>query len=220
MTITSFSSLEELNTHCYNRFIEDESMLQFNHYTAHIISEDLITNFRNYLLNSRTLAEFISDYCEQNSTDSSVIISTPNTVTTYDLYTAGFSGSVYFVPFSKKDLISAYFAHLTPQLAESVFDLMKSTGRLIQIGGGGGKAFILKPIEFTQSHYDSLPVFHTPEQSITILQGALDSLKVHLKNDDYYHTIIAQKEEEIARLNEHILELNKRITQVYQTTWR
>lgn len=220
MTITSFSSLEELNTHCYNRFIEDESMFQFNHFTAYIISEDLITQFRNYLLNSRTLSEFITDHCQNLGIDSSTIPSISSTVTTYDLYTAGFNSSVYFIPFSKKDLISAYFSHLTPQLAELVFDLMKSTGRLIQIGGGGGKAFILKTIEFNQSHYESLPTFHTPEESINILQDALDSLKVHLKNDEYYHAVITQKDEEISRLNQHILELNNKITQVYQTTWR
>ena len=109
---------------------------------------------------------------------------------------------------------------MTPQLSEVVFDLMKSTGRLVQIGSGGGKAFVLKPIQFNQTHFESLPVFSTPEQLLDIAQGAIESLKLQIKDVDYYVEKIVEKDEIIAQLTQHIVELNNKINQVYQTTWR
>lgn len=220
MTIVSISSLEELNEITYNSFINNESLVQFNHFSAYIISAELITQFRNAVLNGGTLGSFIATHSQESNVSLDEMNNSSESVAVYDLYTSGFSNQAYFIPFSKKDFISSYFSNMTPQLADSVFNLMKTTGRLIQIGAGGGKAFVLKPIQFTETHFQSLPVFKTTEQLLDIAQEAIDSLKSQVKDADYYLQKLAEKDEIIDQLNQQILELNNRINQAYQTTWR
>ena len=220
MTISSISSLEDLNAITYDNFVENDSLTKFNNITAYFIHHGLIAKFRNGLLAGQNLGQFVTSYCDESGVNSYEMTTSPESVSTYELYTAGFTQDCYFIPFSKKDFISSYFSDITPQLSEVIFDLMKSTGRLVQIGSGGGKAFILKPIQFNQTHFESLPVFNTPEQLINVAQEAIESLKLQIKDVDYYVQKIAEKDEIISQLNQHILELNNRINQVYQTTWR
>ena len=220
MTISSISSLEELNKITYHNFVENDSLTKFNNITAYLIHYGFITKFRNALLAGQNLGQFVTSLCDELGLNSYEMTISPESVSTYELYTAGFTQDCYFIPFSKKDFISSYFSNMTPQLSEVVFDLMKSTGRLVQIGSGGGKAFVLKPIQFNQTHFESLPVFSTPEQLLDIAQGAIESLKLQIKDVDYYVEKIAEKDEIIAQLTQHIVELNNKINQVYQTTWR
>jgi len=220
MIFSSISSLEELNKITYDDFVNNESLVQFSYFTSYIIKADLISQFRNALAAGESLGSYITAYSEQSAVSLNEITSSAETLSVYDLYTSGYTGSCYFIPYSKKDFISLYFSNMTPQLSESVFNLMKSNGRLIQIGAGAGKAFVLKPIQFTETHFQSLPVFKTSEQLLETAQGVIDSLRSQIKDADYYVQKIAEKDEIIDQLNQHILELNKKINQVYQTTWR
>jgi hypothetical protein len=220
MTISNISSLEELNKICYQDFIDNSSMIEFNYYTAYIVNNNLINQFRTALISNSNLHSYINTLCENSGITPEQILANQEAINSFDLYASGFAGTMYFIPFSKKDLISSYFSNLTPQLADVIFDLMKSTGRLFQIGAGGGKAFVLKPIQFNDSHFQSIPAFSTPEQLLNTAEDVISSLRIQLKNSEYYIQKLAEKDEIISNLTNQIVELNNKIHQVYQTTWR
>jgi hypothetical protein len=220
MTTANISSLEELNQISYQNFIDSDSMIEFNYYTSYILNNNLITQFRTALNDNSTLFTYINLLCETTGITTEQILSNQEAINTFDLHASGFTGTMYFVPFSKKDFISSYFSDLTPQLSDVIFDLMKSTGRLIQIGSGGGKAFVIKPIQFNESHFQSIPAFSTPEQLLDSAEDIISSLRLQMKNSEYYVQRIAEKDEIITNLTNQIVELNQKIHQVYQTTWR
>jgi hypothetical protein len=220
MTITNISSLEELNKICYDDFVNENSLTKFNHFTAYIINKSIIPQFKTALSQGQSLGQFVVNLSDQTGVATHEMTTSAESIATYELYTSGFTGEAYFIPLSRKDFIASYFSDVAPQLSDSIFDLMKSTGRLIQIGSGGGKAFVLKPTQFTEVHLQSLPVSKTTEELLDAAQDIVDLLKLQLKDNNYYVQKLAEKDEIISNLQNHISELNNKINQVYQTTWR
>jgi len=220
MIISSISSLEELNNITYDDFLNNESLVQFSYFASYIINAGLISQFRNALAAGESMGSYIAAYSEQSGVSLDEIANSAEVLSVYELYTSGYIGSSYFIPYSKKDFISLYFSNMTPQLSESVFNLMLSTGRLNQIGSGGGKAFVLKPVQFTETHFQSLPVFKTSQELLDTAQEVINCLKSQIKDVNYYVQKIVEKDQIIDELNQHILELNNKINQIYQTTWR
>ena len=97
---------------------------------------------------------------------------------------------------------------------------MITTGRIIQIGTGQGKAFVIKPNHFTDVHYSSLPIVKDPEELISSIQSSVSLISEYTNNINWLIEVIEDKNEIISEMQEQINELNNRIYSMYQTTWR
>lgn len=221
MTITSFDSIEHLNQYCYTNFINSDPLrnsdynLNFKLYPLDSIAADVIINGNYSFVRSYagSYTDFVTNYI--NTASSSEIL---RILELYSSYTEEFP--VYLYPYSRKDFIETYFVDLVPTLSSSVFDLLKSTGRINQIGAGQGKALVIKPSLLTEEHLSSLPSVKSTEEIISSINSELSLLTQSLSNTEYLMNKIAEKDQVIESLQAQILELNSKINQAYQTTWR
>lgn len=215
MIISSIDSLDQLNDLCCDQFSNSE-LITFDLFSAHIINNNLYSSLRANLFN-----QSYSEYCRSILELNPDLIANINTLSTFETYAPVTDGvEYYFYPYSSKDFIAKFFGNVIPTLRDSLFNLMKSTGRLTQIGGGSGKAIVIKTQKMSQAHFDSIPKVVPPDQSISSILQSVNNLQSYIDNTNYLNEVITEKDQTIASLNEHIVELNKKIASVYQTTWR
>lgn len=214
MIISSIDSLDQLNQISYSQFLESD-LINFDLVSAHVINNNMYANLRT-ALNVESYHDFSSRLVNEYST----ALSTSETLATFETYAPASDGLNYFYPYSIKEFTSQFFSDLVPTLAETVISLMKTTGRIIQIGGGSGKAIIIKPQLMTDVHFQSIPKTVSPQDSILEIKNAVASLSTYIQDNEYLYDIISQKDQLIIALREEINQLNNKVLSVYQTTWR
>lgn len=219
MIINTLDDLSQVNQVCYQQFIDldpnknyDSSFnfIPFDYAAANIVVTGNYASLKNC---SSTYRDWFTSQPQ--------VIYTSEIARIIDLYSQYSDDSpIYLYPSSKKDFLETYFSNLTPTLSSYLFDLMKSTGRIIQIGAGQGKAFIIKPSLFTEFHLSSNPSTKTPSQVISSITEDLALLSSSLVDIDYYIEQINKRDEIIDSLNKHIETLHSQVNHAYQTTWR
>jgi hypothetical protein len=215
MIISSIDTLDQLNAISYSQFLESD-LITFNLISAYVINNNLYSNLRAALQ-----IESYSDYSLRLIDDNPESTYSAETLATFETYAPLADGvNYYFYPYSIKEFTSQFFSGLVPTLAESIISLMKSTGRITQIGGGSGKAIIIKTQLMTDVHFQSIPKTVSPQESILGITDALSSLTSYVKNNEYLYDVIAQKDQLIIALREEVNQLNNKVVSVYQTTWR
>jgi hypothetical protein len=215
MIISSIDTLDQLNAISYSQFLESD-LITFNLISAYVINNNLYSNLRSALQ-----IESYSEYSLRLIDDNPESTYSAETLATFETYAPLADGvNYYFYPYSIKEFTSQFFSGLVPTLAESIISLMKSTGRITQIGGGSGKAIIVKTQLMTDVHFQSIPKTVSPQESILGITDALSSLTSYVKNNEYLYDVIAQKDQLIIALREEVNQLNNKVVSVYQTTWR
>jgi hypothetical protein len=219
--ITNIDNLETLNSITYQRFSSEHNTksTEFNCLAAHVINTGDYSRFRSYLADGSSL----SDYSDLISEDTSLtaLCTSSSIISTLELYAPSSEGIDYFFfPFSKKEFISTFFSDLLPSISESIFNLLKSSGRITQIGAGSGKAFVIKSQEFTESHLEMISTTNSPEEILSQISLSISHLSNSLVDNSYLLNQLDLKDLKIKELNQQIDDLNKKIYSVYQTTWR
>ena len=220
MIIFSIDSLEELNNAVYYNFNPDlnTKLIPFDAASAYIIDNNQFQALR-IVLNS---GSSYSDYLHTLSALSSHAIT--NCIATYDLYCPNPDSTsyapVYFYPYSSKEFFPDFFPNVLPTLRNALFELLKSTGRIIQIGGGSGKGFVIKPQLMTEAHMTSIPPYVNPTVSIQSMSFLVDSLSTYVNDNQFLYQMMQEKDNQIHFLMNTIAELNNKINSAYQTTWR
>lgn len=218
MIILSFNDLTSLNHYVYDRFVDDSNthIIPFDMYCAYVIKNELYNSLRSHIDSGQPYSEF-KNTISQLGVDPSTNL---DVVSIFETYSPIGSSNVYLFPYSKKDFVSTYFPNLTPSYSSALYDLMKSTGRLVQIGGGSGKAIVLRLSPMTQSHFDSLPNMTDPYTLLNTIDSTVSSLRTAIVDTEYYISEINKRDKIIEILNLEIETLNSKISQAYQTTWR
>jgi hypothetical protein len=212
--ISSIDSLDQLNQISYSQFLESD-LIHFDLVSAYIINNNMYANLRTALS-----VESYHDFSSRLVTEYYTALSSSETLATFETYASATDVLSYFYPYSIKEFTSQFFANVLPTLAETVISLMKTTGRIIQIGGGSGKAIIIKPQLMTDVHFQSIPKTVSPQDSILEIKNAVASLSSYVQDNQYLYDIINQKDQLIIALREEINQLNNKVLSVYQTTWR
>jgi hypothetical protein len=219
MIINTLNDLDQVNQICYQQFLDLDPNKNYDS-SFNFIPFDFIASNIVATGNYNSLKNCTDTYREWFTAQPQVIF-TSEIARIIDLYSQYSDDSpVYLYPSSKKEFIETYFANIIPTLSSYLFDLMKSTGRLIQIGAGQGKAFIIKPSLFTEFHFSSAPSGKLSSEIISSITNDLSLLSSSLIDIDYYIEQINKKDEIINSLNNYIESLNSQINHVYQTTWR
>jgi hypothetical protein len=216
MIITSIDTLDQLNAISYSQFLESD-LIPFDLISAYVINNNLYGNLRS-ALQIESYSEFSLRLIDSNLDGNTYSAETLATFETYAPLADGVN--YYFYPYSIKDFTARFFSNIIPTLAESIINLMKSTGRITQIGGGSGKAIIVKTQPMTDVHLQSIPKIVPPQESILTINDALASLNSYIQNNEYLYEVINIKDQLIIALREEINQLNNKIISVYQTTWR
>jgi len=216
MIITSIDTLDQLNAISYSQFLESD-LIPFNLVSAYVINNNLYGNLRS-ALQIESYSDFSLRLIDANLDGGAYSAETLATFETYAPLADGVN--YYFYPYSIKEFTAQFFSSIVPSLAESIINLMKSTGRITQIGGGSGKAIIIKTQPMTDVHLQSIPKTVSPQESILGISDALASLNSYIRNNEYLYEVIDQKDQLIIALREEINQLNNKIISVYQTTWR
>jgi hypothetical protein len=215
MIISSIDTLDQLNAISYSQFLESD-LITFNLISAYVINNNLYSNLRSALQ-----IESYSEYSLRLIDDNPESTYSAETLATFETYAPLADGvNYYFYPYSIKEFTTQFFSALVPTLADSIIALMKATGRITQIGGGSGKAIIVKTQLMTDVHFQSIPKTVSPQESILGITDALSSLTSYVKNNEYLYDVIAQKDQLIIALREEVNQLNNKVVSVYQTTWR
>ena len=216
MIITSIDTLDQLNAISYSQFLESD-LIPFDLISAYVINNNMYSNLRS-ALQVESYSEFSLRLIDQNQDGSTYSAESLATFETYAPLADGVN--YYFYPYSIKDFTAQFFSSIVPSLAESIITLMKATGRITQIGGGSGKAIIIKTQLMTDVHLQSIPRTVSPQESMVAITDALASLGSYVQNNEYLYEIIDKKDQLIISLREEINQLNNKIISVYQTTWR
>lgn len=243
MIINKIQNLDQLNTLCCEQFTDSiyNWLVHFDILSAYVINEGIYSNLRSFLDNDGDYSDYLDhlqdsypsvnfdEYVPTDDVNDPYLPGEPyvpalaqvNTVATYELYAPANDNCTYFFfPYSKKEFISAFYYNVTPVLLESILDLMKSTGRLVQIGGGSGKAMVIKCQPFTETHLSHFPQPIDPSHAIQSITNLLSSLSSSFSNDDFYVNYISKQDEIISHLNSRIEQLENKVNSIYQTTWR
>jgi hypothetical protein len=218
MITFSIESLEQLNNIAYYNFNPDlnTKLIPFDAASAYVIDHNQFAALRTVLNSGSSYADYVHTL---NGLSSDAINSC---IATYDLYcpNSDSAAPVYFYPYSSKDFFPDFFPTVLPTLRNALFELLKSTGRIIQIGGGSGKAFVVKPQLMTEAHMTSLPAYVDPTVSINSMSFLVNSLSTYVNDNQFLYQMLEEKDNQIHFLMNQITELNNKITSAYQTTWR
>jgi hypothetical protein len=216
MIVSSIDSLDQLNSFSHDQFLES-NLITFDLTSAHIINNNMYGSLRS-ALERETYSDFTYRIIADNP-DYGLI--TAETLAIFETYAPAADGlNYYFYPYSIKEFASQFFSNLVPTLSDAIINLMKSTGRIVQIGGGSGKAIVIKVQPMTEVHFNSIPKDVSPHQSILGINNAVASLNSYIQNTEYLYKIIEEKDQLIISLREEINQLNNKVLSVYQTTWR
>lgn len=221
--ITNIDTLEILNSVTCQRFSSEDNLksIDFNYLAAYVINAGDYSRFRSYIANDNSLSNYSDLILNENSTTLEALCMSPSIVSTLELYAPYSEGVDYFFfPFSKKEFISTFFSDLLPSISDSIFNLLKSSGRITQIGAGSGKGFVIKSQEFTESHLEMISNINSPEEIVSQIALSISHLSNSLVDNSYLLDQLHQKDIRIQELNQEIIDLNKKIYSVYQTTWR
>lgn len=218
MILFSISTLEDLNDIAYQSLLTPTPRyLPFTDLSAWVIYNSQFKDFRKSVLNGQSNEDYI------DSIDPSVY--------TYDVghnaeltalsesYCAN-ATDVFFYPFGKKEFILDFFSSLIPTLAESLYEMMNQSGRIVQIGTGNGKALVIRPSEFTETHLSSLPQLNDPLSSLQTIMSSIQDIQNFVVNFNYILQIIDAKDSQINELTQKIKDLDNKVYSMYQTTWR
>lgn len=232
MIINSIKDLDHLNSLCCDQFIDTDNynrLLQFDNISAYVIYAGIYSDLRSYLDSGRDYSDYLSYLIEtypdvnfnQTSSSTEPILSNVHVLSTYELYAPmSTNAGYYFFPYSRKEFISAFYSNVTPTLLDSILDLMRSTGRLTQIGGGSGKAMVIRTEPFTSIHMSPFSNHVDHSQSISGINNLLSSLSTLVSDVQFYVDYIQQQDNKILYLQQTIEELKSKINSAYQTTWR
>lgn len=216
MLILSIDNLQTLNQIAFESFsLPNSRMIPFDNACAYVIYNKDFKNFRQFVNNNQTTYDYVASLPVGKYDLNADVLST------YEVYSSSNSDQlVYFYPFGKLDFMRDYFANVLPTLANAIFDLMKSTGRIVQIGSGNGKAIVVTPSVFAEIHLSALPVVSNPKQSFEDISTALASVSSYVQNFDYLIEMISHRDQVIDSLRDQVKQLNDKVYSMYQTTWR
>lgn len=206
--ITNIESVEELNYIAYFPFmLERNDLLKFDTKISYVFNNDLYSVLRTSIKNNIPLEQLIVFNSEN--------LSTPEIISTLDANVEKF-----LFPFSKKKFYQTFLSNIIPTLADSVYNLLKSTNRINPIGSGLHKAYIIdcKPFE-------TIPVFEDltsidPKSVSSALISSVTSLTDYINNAAFYEEQISQRDKIIEQLLIENQQIRQQIYSAYQTTWR
>lgn len=205
--LKNINTLEELNDVAFQPFIQERTdLLKFDTRLAFLVSNNLFPLIRSAIKNEVSISECY------NFTEEDLI--SPNTLNSLSAY----QDKVLF-PFPRKDFYNTFLSNIIPDLADSIYENMKLTGRILPIGGGSHKGYILTPKEYTE-----IPTFNTfnidPKATIDTINTSIDSLNQYINNASFYEHQIAHRDEIIKKLLIEIEQIKSQVMSAYQTTWR
>lgn len=214
-------NLDHLNELCCEQFIDSTGfnrLVPFDALSAYVINSSTYSDLRSYLDSGNDYQNYSSHLAENNI---SVDLSDLSIISTFELYAPVADNCTYFLfPYSKKEFISAFYGNVVPNLLHSILELMRSTGRLTQIGGGSGKAIVIKSQLFTETYMSYFTEFPEPSQTISSINTLLSTLSSSLSDREFYLDFIARQDLTIEQLKSDIENLKKQLYSAYQTTWR
>lgn len=205
--IKNIESVQELNEVAYIPFtVERDDLLKFDTKISYVYNNGLFNLLRQSLKSNISLDELIV-FNEEN-------LSTPDVINTLN-----FNSDNYLFPFSKKIFYSCFLSNVIPTLADSIYEMLKATQRIIPIGAGLHKAFVISPKPF-----EFMPTFEDVSVDSRALSANLissvTSLTSYLDNAEFFEEQIAQRDRIIEQLLLEIEQIKQQVYSAYQTTWR
>lgn len=216
MILYNIDTLDQLNS--FNKIVSSSSYaIPYDINIAKVIASDAHVSFRNFYKSEQTLDEFCCDL------SSFPLDSLPvaNTYSQYNVFSADMPVSPLYTPLSNKDFCSEVLCDVIPTLATTAYNYFISTRRIVQFGGGKGKALLYYPIDFTE---EDLNYFRSNYKDIKTIINQMLKLSQYLTsvyNDiSYINSRLEVKDNQILELSNKILEAQNSVNTAYQTTWR
>lgn len=205
--ITNIESVEELNEVAYTPFtLQRNDLIKFTTQIAYVVNNKMYAPLRSSIKDNIPLEQLIV-FNEENLSTSEVV-STLNA-----------NAEDYLFPFSRKVFYKTFLSEVVPTLADSIYELLKSTNRIIPLGSGLHKGYIIK-----HKPFDSMPTFETvtidPESISNNLITSITSLTSYINDAAFFEEKIAQRDSIIQQLLIQLEQTQKQVYSAYQTTWR
>jgi hypothetical protein len=207
--IKTIESTEQLDQVAYLPFISSRvDLLDFNSKIAYVIHNNLFSVIRKSIKNNIPLDE--------------LVVFNEDLLSNKDVqYIVQLYSEAKFYPFSRKEFYASFFSNLIPSLADSVYNHLKATNRIVPIGSGQHKGFIVNPSSFST---DVLPDFSSDVTSFSDIldesKSSLEKLFYYYEESVFYEEAIKIRDAHIQSLYEQIANLQNQISSAYQTTWR
>lgn len=207
--IKSIESTDQLDEIAYLPFLSTRAdLLDFTPKVAYVITSKLFSTLKKSIKNNIPLEE--------------LIVFTDDILQSKDIqYMVDLYSNSKFYPFSRLEFYNSYLSNLIPSLADSVYNHLKSTNRILPVGIGNHKGFIITPATFVN---DSLPDFSSDMISfsdyLTESKSSLEKLLYYYEESVFYENAIAIRDSHIQDLYQEIHNLQTQINSAYQTTWR
>jgi hypothetical protein len=207
--IKKIESNEELDQICFYPFLVSRvDLLDFDYKIAYVINSNLFTSLRNSIKNNVPLDQLIV-FPEDVINDREI------------QYLTQLYSEMKFYPFSRKEFYAAFLSNLIPSLADFVYNHLKSTNRIIPIGSGQHKGFVINAKSFKDESLPAFPVYsYSFDDLIEQNQNLLQSLSHYAQESSFYEDAIRFRDQHIQDLYAQIDALQNQINSLYQTTWR
>ena len=201
--IKNIETVEQLNELLYTPFILGRNdLLKFNAVISYVYNNGLYKELRDSIKTNIFLSIPEAD------------LSSEDVINTFNNY-----ADRYLFPFNKKVFYKTFLADIVPSLADSIYKILIETHRIMPIGTGLHKAFIVSPHAF-----ESLPIIEHITIDNTSLSSILTStaasLDLYMTNVVFYEEKIIQRDNLIKQLSLELEESRQQVYFVYQTTWR
>lgn len=184
MLITSFSNLDALNNY-FDTICANSSCIQLDSHIDYIIRTNDIQVLRDYLLEDAAL-EDLHNYAS---------IKAATKLDTITEYISDYP--VYVFPNSTTKFKREIFTNLLPSLSTTLYQHLKISGRISQLGSGSGQAVFIKYIPFTQPEYETFSFYLNPH----LIKEAVSNM-ISSQSDDisYLLQIVANLQTDIQNL--------------------
>jgi hypothetical protein len=173
--IKTIESTEQLDQVAYLPFISSRvDLLDFNSKIAYVIHNNLFSVIRKSVKNNISLDE--------------LVVFNEDLLSNKDVqYIVQLYSEAKFYPFSRKEFYASFFSNLIPSLADSVYNHLKATNRIVPIGSGQHKGFIINPSSFVNPNNITVLVDYSIYSGIT----NLTTFKVsYVATGAYNHTLV------------------------------
>lgn len=134
------------------------------------------------------------------------------------------SNSLSYIFIGSKNSFRNLFSHFTPSAYDAVVSYLSSEGYIKHVGPGLGSATIITSAVYQSSFDNYTRHIEDPSDLLANLGHYLVSVSRSMKNlkedNDYYLSLIEEKDNQIALITQFAQQLQSKLDQSYQMTWR
>lgn len=214
--ILDIQDSDSMRNHLLSAFSQNDNLIYpFNDFFKYHLYNKNFSYLKNFYLTNPSYTLTIQSYKDLLSSVSKQDLDSASAHYSYlD------SNSLSYIFMGSKNSFKNIFSHFTPSAYDVVFTYLSSEGYIKHIGPGLGFATIISSAVYQSSfdnYFVSVQDFSSLDANLFSISNTINNL---YKDNQYYLSVIQQKDQQISLLNQALFDLQNKLNNSYQMTWR